>query len=106
MRLRRRRTGHRLDDDGGDEDDADEWQHTEEVVHRGVNGVPIAGDASAEDQATGDEKQREPQARRAIAVNGHGIAALGQMLVVMTGGIDLSTPATLTLSAMIMVGVG
>jgi ribose transport system permease protein len=33
-----------------------------------------------------------------------GIAALGQMLVVMTGGIDLSTPATLTLSAMIMVG--
>ena len=34
-----------------------------------------------------------------------GIAALGQMLVVMTGGIDLSTPGTLTLSAMIMVGV-
>src|SRR3972149_69890 len=33
-----------------------------------------------------------------------GIAALGQMLVVMTGGIDLSTPGTLTLSAMIMVG--
>jgi ribose transport system permease protein len=35
-----------------------------------------------------------------------GIAALGQMLVVMTGGIDLSTPATLTLAAMIMVGAG
>jgi len=35
-----------------------------------------------------------------------GIAALGQMLVVMTGGIDLSTPGTLTLAAMIMVGVG
>ncbi len=33
-----------------------------------------------------------------------GIAALGQMLVVMTGGIDLSTPGTLTLSALIMVG--
>ncbi len=33
------------------------------------------------------------------------IAALGQMLVIMTGGIDLSTPATLTLSAMIVVGV-
>lgn len=35
-----------------------------------------------------------------------GITALGQMLVVMTGGIDLSTPGTLTLAAMIMVGVG
>ena len=34
------------------------------------------------------------------------IAALGQMLVVMTGGIDLSTPGTLTLAAMITVGVG
>jgi ribose transport system permease protein len=34
------------------------------------------------------------------------ITALGQMLVVMTGGIDLSTPGTLTLAAMIMVGVG
>jgi ribose/xylose/arabinose/galactoside ABC-type transport system permease subunit len=33
------------------------------------------------------------------------IAALGQMLVVMTGAIDLSTPGTLTLSAMIVVGV-
>ena len=29
-----------------------------------------------------------------------GITALGQMLVVMTGGIDLSTPGTLTLAAM------
>jgi len=35
-----------------------------------------------------------------------GITALGQMQVVMTGGIDLSTPGTLTLAAMIMVGVG
>ena len=34
------------------------------------------------------------------------ITALGQMLVIMTGGIDLSTPGTLTLSAMIMAGVG
>jgi ribose/xylose/arabinose/galactoside ABC-type transport system permease subunit len=33
------------------------------------------------------------------------IAALGQMLVIMTGGIDLSVPGTLTLAAMIMVGV-
>jgi ribose/xylose/arabinose/galactoside ABC-type transport system permease subunit len=35
-----------------------------------------------------------------------GITALGQMLVIMTGGIDLSVPGTLTLSAMIVVGVG
>jgi ribose/xylose/arabinose/galactoside ABC-type transport system permease subunit len=35
-----------------------------------------------------------------------GITALGQMLVVMTGGIDLSTPATLTLAMVIMTGVG
>ena len=34
------------------------------------------------------------------------ITALGQMVVVMTGGIDLSTPGTLTLAAMIMAGVG
>jgi ribose transport system permease protein len=49
----------------------------------------------------------ESQALSAIAPFGAllAIAALGQMLVVMTGGIDLSTPATLTLSAMIMVGV-
>ena len=35
-----------------------------------------------------------------------GITALGQMLVIMTGGIDLSVPGTLTLAALIMVGVG
>ena len=35
-----------------------------------------------------------------------GIAALGQMLVIMTGGIDLSTPGTVSLAALIMVGVG
>lgn len=35
-----------------------------------------------------------------------GIAALGQMLVVMTAGIDLSTPATLTLAMVTMTGVG
>ncbi|HKX73850.1 MAG TPA: ABC transporter permease [Acidimicrobiia bacterium] len=34
------------------------------------------------------------------------IAALGQMLVVMTGGIDLSVPGTFTLAAALMVGVG
>jgi ribose transport system permease protein len=34
------------------------------------------------------------------------IAALGQMLVVMTGGIDLSVPNVMTLAAMITVGVG
>jgi ribose transport system permease protein len=34
------------------------------------------------------------------------VTALGQMLVIMTGGIDLSTPGTLTLAAVIMVGVG
>jgi ribose transport system permease protein len=35
-----------------------------------------------------------------------GIAALGQMLVIMTAGIDLSVPGTVTISALIMVGVG
>lgn len=35
-----------------------------------------------------------------------GITALGQMLVIMTGGIDLSVPGTLTLAAVIIVGVG
>ena len=35
-----------------------------------------------------------------------GIAALGQMLVIMTGGIDLSVPGTMSLAAVIMVGVG
>jgi ribose transport system permease protein len=34
------------------------------------------------------------------------IAAMGQMLVVMTGGIDLSVPNVMTLAAMIVVGVG
>jgi ribose transport system permease protein len=34
------------------------------------------------------------------------IAALGQMLVIMTGGIDLSVPGTLTLAGIIVVGVG
>ncbi len=34
------------------------------------------------------------------------IASLGQMLVVMTGGIDLSVPGTFTLGAIIVVGVG
>ena len=33
------------------------------------------------------------------------IAALGQMLVIMTGGIDLSVPGVMTLAAMIVVGV-
>lgn len=33
------------------------------------------------------------------------IAALGQMLVIMTGGIDLSVPGTLTMGAIVMVGV-
>ncbi|HSM02465.1 MAG TPA: ABC transporter permease [Acidimicrobiia bacterium] len=35
-----------------------------------------------------------------------GITALGQMLVIMTGGIDLSTPGTMSLAALIVVGVG
>ena len=49
-----------------------------------------------------------PVALSAIAPFGAllGITALGQMLVIMTGGIDLSTPGTLTLAAMIMTGVG
>jgi ribose transport system permease protein len=34
------------------------------------------------------------------------LAALGQMLVIMTGGIDLSVPGTFTLAGMIVVGVG
>lgn len=32
------------------------------------------------------------------------LAALGQMLVIMTGGIDLSTPSVMTLAALIVVG--
>jgi ribose transport system permease protein len=34
------------------------------------------------------------------------ITALGQMLVIMTGGIDLSAPGTLTLAAVVTVGIG
>ncbi len=34
------------------------------------------------------------------------ITALGQMLVIMTAGIDLSIPGTVTIAALIMVGVG
>jgi ribose transport system permease protein len=34
------------------------------------------------------------------------VAALGQMLVIMTGGIDLSVPGTFTLAGLIVVGVG
>lgn len=34
------------------------------------------------------------------------IAALGQMVVIMTGGIDLSVPGTMSLAAVVMVGVG
>ncbi|MDX1435923.1 MAG: ABC transporter permease [Anaerolineales bacterium] len=34
------------------------------------------------------------------------IAALGEMLVIMTGGIDLSVPGVMTLAAMVTVGVG
>jgi ribose transport system permease protein len=34
------------------------------------------------------------------------ITALGQMLVIMTGGIDLSVPGTMSLAAVILVGVG
>jgi ribose transport system permease protein len=49
-----------------------------------------------------------PVALSAIAPFGAllAVTALGQMLVIMTGGIDLSTPGTLTLSAMIIAGVG
>lgn len=49
-----------------------------------------------------------PSALRAIAPAAAllGLAALGQMLVIMTGGIDLSTPGTVSLAAVIMVGVG
>ena len=45
---------------------------------------------------------------RAIAPFGTflAIAALGQMLVIMTGGIDLSVPGSLTLAAVVTVGVG
>jgi ribose transport system permease protein len=47
-------------------------------------------------------------ALRAVAPYGAvlGIAALGQMLVIMTGGIDLSVPGTMSLAAVLTVGVG
>ncbi|HEV8563945.1 MAG TPA: ABC transporter permease [Actinomycetota bacterium] len=47
-------------------------------------------------------------ALRAIAPFGTflAITALGQMLVIMTGGIDLSVPGSFTLAAVITVGVG
>lgn len=47
-------------------------------------------------------------AMRAIAPYGAilGVAALGQMSVIMTGGIDLSVPGTMSLAAVIIVGVG
>lgn len=47
-------------------------------------------------------------ALRAVASGGAilAIAALGQMLVIMTGGIDLSTPGTITMAAVLMVGIG
>lgn len=35
-----------------------------------------------------------------------GVTALGQMLVIMTGGIDLSVPGTFTMAAIVLVGVG
>jgi ribose transport system permease protein len=46
-------------------------------------------------------------ALRAIAPFGTflAITALGEMLVIMTGGIDLSVPGTLTLAAMVTVGI-
>lgn len=49
-----------------------------------------------------------PVALRAIAPLGAllAITALGQMQVIMTGGIDLSTPGTMSLAAVILVGVG
>ena len=47
-------------------------------------------------------------ALRAIAPYGAvlGITALGQMLVIINGGIDLSVPGTMSLAAVITVGVG
>lgn len=48
------------------------------------------------------------QALRAMAAGGAilAIAALGQMLVIMTAGIDLSTSGTITMAAVLMVGIG
>ncbi|MFO7299524.1 MAG: ABC transporter permease [Actinomycetes bacterium] len=47
-------------------------------------------------------------ALRAMAAGGAilAIAALGQMLVVMTAGIDMSTPGTVSMAAVLMVGMG
>ncbi len=47
-------------------------------------------------------------ALRAVAPLGAllAITALGEMLVIMTGGIDLSIPGTMSLAAVILVGVG
>ncbi len=47
-------------------------------------------------------------ALRAVASGGAvlALAAMGQMLVIMTGGIDLSTPGTITMAAVLMVGIG
>ncbi|MEE8406570.1 MAG: hypothetical protein V3S32_05425, partial [Acidimicrobiia bacterium] len=47
-------------------------------------------------------------ALRAVAPLGAllAITALGQMLVIMTSGIDLSIPGTMSLAAVVMVGVG
>ncbi len=49
-----------------------------------------------------------PPGLRSIAPFGTflAITALGQMLVIMTGGIDLSVPGTLTFAAILTVGVG
>ena len=49
-----------------------------------------------------------PRGLRSIAPFGTflAITALGQMLVIMTGGIDLSVPGTLTFAAILTVGVG
>jgi ribose/xylose/arabinose/galactoside ABC-type transport system permease subunit len=54
-----------------------------------------------------------PESLTAVALRGIAplgallaITALGEMLVVMTGGIDLSIPGTMSLAAVILVGVG
>src|SRR3990172_65662 len=56
----------------------------------------------------GPPPPRGPRGLSAIAPFGTflAITALGQMLVIMTGGIDLSVPGTLTLAAVVTVGVG
>jgi ribose transport system permease protein len=54
-----------------------------------------------------------PQALNAVSLRAMapyaallGIAALGEMLVIMTGGIDLSIPGTMSVAAVVMVAVG